>query len=71
MCMTIITYSVAKMNDINISTSSDKIHFLEKDMLENHQRKIYLRFHSITVKEIVINSWKINILSLSQQGFSA
>lgn len=31
--MTIITYSVAKMNDINKSKSSDKIHFLEKDML--------------------------------------
>ena len=52
MCMTIITYSVAKMNDINIITSSDKIHFLEKDMLENVREKFIFDFTQLLLRKL-------------------
>lgn len=52
MCMTIITYSVAKMNDINNSTSSDKIHFLEKDMLGNVTEKFILDFTQLLLRKL-------------------
>ena len=52
MCMTIITYSVAKMNDINNSTSSDKIHFLEKDMLGNVTEKFIFDFTQLLLRKL-------------------
>ena len=50
--MTIITYSVAKMNDINNSTSSDKIHFLEKDMLGNVTEKFIFDFTQLLFRKL-------------------
>ena len=50
--MTIITYSIAKMNDINNSTSIDKIHFLEKDMLENVREKFIFDFTQLLLRKL-------------------
>ena len=50
MCMTII--SVATMNDINNSKSSDKIHFLEKDMLGNVREKFIFDFTQLLLGKL-------------------